>query len=101
MTLVLAVTRDDIASYVGTLIIVYIVLIFIRILMSWLPRIPYNRWLDMFLTFVREVTDPFLNVFRRILPPIRIGPGAIDLSPTIAIFVLFIIERIVVSAIAG
>ena len=101
MTLVLAVTRDDIASYVGTLIIVYIVLIFIRILMSWLPRIPYNRWLDMFLTFVREVTDPFLNLFRRILPPIRIGPGAIDLSPTIAIFVLFIIERIVVSAIAG
>jgi YggT family protein len=101
MTLVLAVTRDDIASYVGTLIIVYIVLIFIRILMSWLPRIPYNRWLDMFLTFVREVTDPFLNLFRRVLPPIRIGPGALDLSPTIAIFVLFIIERIVVSAIAG
>ncbi|MFL5825337.1 MAG: YggT family protein [Thermoleophilaceae bacterium] len=101
MTLVLAVTRDDIASYVGTLIIVYIILIFIRILMSWLPRIPYNRWLDMFLTFVREVTDPFLNLFRRVLPPIRIGPGAIDLSPTIAIFVLFIIERIVVSAIAG
>jgi YggT family protein len=101
VTLVLAVTRDDIAQYVGTVIIVYIVLIFIRILMSWLPRIPYNRWLDRFLTFVREVTDPFLNLFRRILPPIRIGPGALDLSPTIAIFVLFIVERIVVSAISG
>ena len=62
-------------DYVDTLVLVYIVLIFIRIIMSWIPRIPYNRWLDAFLTFVRDVTDPYLNLFRRILPPVRIGRG--------------------------
>ena len=34
------------ADYVDTLALVYLVLIFIRILMSWIPRIPYNRFLD-------------------------------------------------------
>ena len=40
------ITRADVADYVNTLLHVYLVLIFIRILMSWIPRMPYNRWLD-------------------------------------------------------
>jgi YggT family protein len=101
MTPPTAVTRGDIADYVYTLVLVYFVLIFIRILMSWLPRIPYNRWLDAFLTFVREVTDPYLNLFRRFIPPVRLGPGALDLSPIVATFVLFIVGGIVASVIRG
>ena len=99
--LVLAVTRDDVADYVYTLAIVYWVLIFIRILMSWIPRIPYNRWLDAVLTFVKEVTDPYLNLFRRFIPPVRIGPGALDLTPLIASIVLLIVAGIVASLIRG
>jgi YggT family protein len=97
----LAVTRVDVAHYLSTLLTVYIVLIFIRILMSWIPRMPYNRWLDMVLTFVRDVTDPYLNLFRRFLPPVRIGPGALDLSPIIAIFVLGIVGNLLISAVHG
>ena len=97
----LAVDRNDIAHYVNTLIIVYIVLIFVRILMSWVPRVPYYRWLDAVLNFVREVTDPYLNLFRRFIPLLRIGPGAIDLSPIVAIIVLSIVRTLVVNAIAG
>lgn len=100
--LLAAITRDDVADYVDTLLLVYIVLIFVRILMSWIPRIPYNRVLNAVLTFVRDVTDPYLNLFRRFLPPVRIGPGALDLSPILATFVLLIVgQGIVVPLIRG
>jgi YggT family protein len=97
----LAVDRNDIAHYVNTLIIVYIVLIFVRILMSWVPRVPYYRWLDAVLNFVREVTDPYLNLFRRFMPALRVGGAGLDLSPMVATFVLIIVGRIVVTLIQG
>ncbi len=101
MTPPIADVRDDVAGYVITLVYVYFALILIRIIMSWIPRIPYNRVLDAVLTFVRDVTDPYLNLFRRFLPPVRLGPGALDLSPIIATFVLLIVGQIVASVIAG
>jgi YggT family protein len=101
MTTLAAITRDDVASYVSTLIVVYIILIFIRILMSWIPRMPYNRYLDMFLTFVKDVTDPYLNIFRRMLPMVRLGGAGLDLSPIVATFTLILVGRIVVSLIQG
>jgi len=101
VTLFLAVTRQDVADYVNTLVLVYLVLIFIRIIMSWLPRIPYNRFLDAALNFVRDVTDPYLNLFRRFMPPVRMGPGALDLSPIVATFVLIIVGSLVANAIRG
>jgi YggT family protein len=96
----LAISRGDVADYVNTLAIVYLVLIFIRILTSWIPRMPYNRYLAAFLQFVSDVTDPYLNIFRRFLPMVRLGPGALDLSPIVAIIVLQIVARIVVGLIA-
>jgi YggT family protein len=98
---VAAIGREDIAHYLSTLITVYIVLIFIRILMGWFTRIPYYRVLDLFLRFVTEVTDPFLRIFRRFIPMVRIGPGALDLSPIVAVLVLSIVGGIVVRLIAG
>jgi len=90
----LAITRDDVANYIEKLALVYLVLIFIRIIISWVPRIPYNRYLAAVLKFVTDVTDPYLNLFRRILPPVRLGPGALDLSPIVATFVLIIVSSI-------
>ena len=101
MTLLAAIDRTDVAEYVNTLVLVYLVLIFIRILMSWIPRTPYNRVLNALLTFVSDVTDPYLNLFRRFIPPLKMGPGALDLSPIIATFVLLIVAGIVASAIHG
>ncbi|MEA2467983.1 MAG: hypothetical protein QOJ57_2109 [Thermoleophilaceae bacterium] len=100
-SLPLAITRVDVADYVSTLITVYVVLIFIRILMSYFRSIPYYRALDVFLRFVTEVTDPWLNLFRRFIPPVRIGPGAIDLTPMIAVFALYIIGFFVTRLIRG
>ncbi|MBA3301964.1 MAG: YggT family protein [Thermoleophilaceae bacterium] len=89
------------ADYVYKLIIVYVVLIFIRIVLSWIPRIPYNRFLAAAIGFVTDVTDPYLNLFRKILPPVRIGPGALDLSPMVGTVVLLLFGRILVGIIAG
>ena len=101
MTLLLASTRTEIAGYLDTLLLVYFVLIFIRVILSWIPRIPYNPVLNAFLKFVTDVTDPYLNLFRRFLPPVRIGPGALDLSPMVGIFVLFIVGSLVVNLVHG
>ncbi|MEA2480678.1 MAG: YggT family protein [Thermoleophilaceae bacterium] len=96
-----AIDRVGIARFVDTLFLVYMVLVFIRVLMSWFTRIPYNRILNAVLEFVRETTDPYLNLFRRFIPMLRIGPGALDLSPIVAIIVLMIVRTIVVNLILG
>jgi len=101
MSSLFAITRQDVGDYVYTLALVYLVLIFIRIILSWIPRIPYNRWLAAVIKFVTDVTDPYLNLFRRILPPVRMGPGALDLSPIVATFVLIIVSSLVADAIRG
>jgi YggT family protein len=97
----LAVTRNDVASYVYTLFLIYTILIFIRVLMSWFTRIPYNTVLNAVLEFVRETTDPYLNLFRRFVPMVKIGPGALDLSPIVAIIVLQIVGSIVINLVRG
>jgi len=98
---VLATVREEIAQYVITLTYVYIALIFVSVLMSFLPRVPYNRYLDMFLTFVKDVTNPYLNLFRRFLPMIKLGPGALDLSPVVGILVLSFGGQIIAGLIRG
>lgn len=97
----LAITRGDVASYVSALFLVYIVLILIRVLMSWIPRMPYNPTLRRVLDFVTETTDPYLNIFRRIIPPIGGGGMGLDLSPMVGLIVLFILQGVVVGLIEG
>lgn len=99
--IVLALSRSDVADYVSALFLVYIVLIFINVLISWVPRMPYNRWLRGFLDFVTETTNPYLNLFRRVLPPIGGGGFALDLSPIIGVIVLFVLQGLVVGLIQG
>jgi YggT family protein len=101
MNVYLAITRGDVADYLRTLMLVYLILIFIRILTSLIPRMPYNRYLAAFLKFVSDVTDPYLNIFRRILPPVRMGGAGLDLSPIVATFVLIIVGDILVGIVRG
>lgn len=97
----LAVNRGDVADYVSALFTVYVILIFARIVISFVPRMPYRPWLRSVLDFVTETTDPYLNFFRRFLPPIGGGGFALDLSPMIGLIVLFVAQAIVVGLIAG
>lgn len=97
----LAINRGDLADYVSALIIVYVILIFIRIVASYVPRMPYNPYLRAVLDFCVEVTDPYLNFFRRLIPPIGGGSFAIDLGPMLGLIVLFVARVLLVNLIAG
>jgi len=97
----LALTRLDVADYVGALFLVYIILILLNVLISWVPRMPYNRALRATLDFIKETTDPYLNLFRRFLPPIGGGGLALDLSPMIGVILLFVARAVVVGLIKG
>jgi YggT family protein len=101
MMLVEALTRIDIANYVNALFQVYIILIFVYILLNLLfsfgVRLPYSRWSDAVLNFLRDVCEPYLRIFRRFIPPI----GMLDLSPMIAIILLYFVRTLVVNAIHG
>jgi uncharacterized protein YggT (Ycf19 family) len=101
MTAPLALTRGDLADYVSALIVVYVILIFIRIVASFVPRMPYNPYLRAVLDFAFEVTDPYLNFFRRFIPPLGGGGFALDLSPMIGLLLLFVAQRVLVDLIAG
>jgi YggT family protein len=97
----LALNRGDVADYVSALFLVYVILIFARIVISFIPRMPYRPWLRSVLDFITEMTDPYLNFFRRFLPSIGGGGFALDLSPMIGLIVLFVAEAIVVGLIRG
>jgi uncharacterized protein YggT (Ycf19 family) len=73
---------------------VYTLAIFIYILMSWV-RLPYSPTLNRIQRFFYDVCEPYLRLFRRILPSF----GGLDLSPLIAIFALWFVEQVVVQLI--
>lgn len=101
MTLAAAITRADVADYVDKLVLVYTIFVFIYVLLSFIPRMPYNRFLSAAVGFVNDVVEPYLGLFRRFLPPLRIGPGALDLSPVVGLIVLQVVGGIVVGLIRG
>lgn len=95
-----ALSRTDLANYVNALFLVYLILIFCNILMSWIPRIPRSDVLRPVLDFITESTNPYLNLFRRLINPIGGRGGlALDISPILGIIVLLIANRIIVGAI--
>ena len=87
---------DDVIRFVIALTWVYTLLILLYVLFSWV-QLPYNLWVGRFRTFLHDTVEPYIGLFRRILPPM----GGIDLSPMVALFALFIIQRIVVTILDG
>ena len=97
--MVLADSIDTARDFVNTLFFVYLALIFAYIVTNLIfafgARPGYYRWLDAVLTFLRDVSEPYLRIFRRFIPPL----GPIDLSPLVAILVLRIVGGIVIGLI--
>ena len=97
----LALSRGDVADYVGALFTVYIILILLNVLISYVPRMPYRPWLRSVLDFITDATNPYLGFWRRLLPSIGGSGFALDLSPIVGIIVLIVLRAVVVSLIAG
>lgn len=79
--------KQYLGDVVHLLFYFYTILLFVRIVVSWFPAWQYHT----LIRFVSFYTDPYLNMFRRILPPLG---GVIDISPILAFFALRIIEMI-------
>jgi YggT family protein len=93
--------RNDIADFLSALLTVYIILILAYIVIQFFfafgARPGYYRWLDAVLTFLRDVAEPYLRIFRRFIPPL----GPIDISPIVAIIVLQIVGGLIIGLIRG
>ena len=91
--------REEIADFLGALVTVYVIVIIAWVLISFVfamgVRVPYARWSNAVLDFLRDTATPWLNLFRRL--PLRVGP--LDLTPIVAILVLQIVGGIVVDLI--
>jgi uncharacterized protein YggT (Ycf19 family) len=99
--MIVAAFRQDLAGYVQTLVLVYTLLIIAYILSSMFfqvgGRLPYSRALNAVMTFLRDVCEPYLRIFRRVLPPL----GPLDLSPMVGIILLNVVGSIVANLIHG
>ena len=91
--------RQEIADFLSALLSVYTIIIVAWVVTSLVfslgVRVPYSRALNAVLDFLRDVTEPYLRLFRRL--PLRIGP--LDLTPVVAIIALSVIGGIVVELI--
>jgi YggT family protein len=101
VTVLLASVRTEIAAYLATLIYVYTLLIILyivtQLLFAFGVRPPYSRASDAVLAFLRDMCEPYLRIFRRIIPMV----GAFDFSPIVAIVVLSLVGNLLVSLIHG
>jgi YggT family protein len=92
-------TRNDISDFVASLLWVYTIIIIAWVVASLVfslgARVPYSRPLNAVLDFLRDVTEPFLRLFRFL--PLRVGP--LDLTPLVAILALRIVGGIIVALI--
>ena len=82
------------AQTLNTFVSIYLVLMFIRILLSWFPNV---NWYDPPFSVLSQLTDPYLNLFRSIIPPL----GGIDFSPIIAIFALQFVAQLLTGLLGG
>jgi len=83
-------------NFLTALVLVYTILIFLYILMSWV-QLPYNVWIGRVRTFLHDTVEPYLGLFRRIIPPI----GGLDLSPIVALIVLQLGYQVITSILRG
>ena len=81
---------DAVESFISVFVGVYTLLILAYILTSWV-RLPYSLWLNRIQRFLYDVCEPYLRLFRRVMPPL----GPLDLSPMVGVFVLIILQQVV------
>ena len=84
----------SIVRAINSLFELYFILIILRIFLAWIPSID---WGQQPMRFIREITDAYLDIFRKLIPP----AGMIDFSPIVAILVLQLLQFVVVSGLAG
>jgi YggT family protein len=90
---------STVATIVSVLFQVYEFLLLIRVLLSWINIDPRRPAIDHpAIQILTRITDPVLVPLRRLIPPIG---GTVDISPVVALIILEVVRRILVSVLAG
>lgn len=84
--------RLFLANFVYWVITIYTVFLLVRVVGSWFPNFSRHK----VMRFVAFYTDPYLNLFRRLIPPIG---GVLDLSPLLGFFALQLLQKLFLSLI--
>jgi YggT family protein len=92
--MLLADALDTARDFIYVLYLVYLICIIAYIITSWIP-LPYNVTLNRIQRFLYDIVDPYLRLFRRFIPMLRLGGAGLDLSPIVAIIVLTIVYQLV------
>jgi YggT family protein len=85
-------TASSINRFIDDFIWVYVLLIFAYVLTSWV-RMPYSPWLRRIQDFLRDVCEPYLRLFRRVLPSF----GPLDLSPVVGVAALYVLLAVAIN----
>jgi YggT family protein len=79
-------------TFLNVFVTVYTLIILVYIITSWL-RLPYSPWLNRIQRFLFDVAEPYIRLFRRVLPPM----GPLDLSPMVAVIALWLLDRLLIT----
>ena len=82
---------SSVETFINVFVLLYVLVILVYIVTSWL-RLPYSLALNRVQRFLYDVCEPYLRIFRRLLPSM----GGIDLSPVLALLALGVINRFLI-----
>jgi len=77
------------------LLTAYWFVLFARIILSWFPMPMDRTWFSRVYGVIFSLTEPVMRPFRNLLPPVRFGAVALDLSPIILFIILAIVRSYV------
>jgi uncharacterized protein YggT (Ycf19 family) len=93
-TLLIGDAVTSVTEFIYVLTSLYTLVILLYILSSWV-RLPYSIWMNRIQRFLYDVCEPYLRLFRRVLPSF----GGLDFSPMVAVIVLWVVSGIAIKLI--
>jgi YggT family protein len=85
------------ASTINIIFQAYTVLIFARIIFSWIRVDPYHPFWGPILRFVYQATQPIMEPVRRLMPSM----GGLDFSPMIVLLGLSLLRQLILQILLG
>jgi YggT family protein len=71
----------------------FVILIFVRIVLSWFP--PTGGFVDQLQRIVFTATEWAMGPLRRLIPPVRLGAAALDLSPMVLLLGIIVVQNLI------
>ncbi len=84
---------EPLLEFICIFLTIYVIMILGWVVLSWL-QLPFDHPIQPLKSFMQSIVAPYLDIFRGLVKPIQVGGAALDLSPIIGIFLIFIVRGI-------